>query len=552
MPNISGRVYYDQTRLRTGTTGIANVPVCLYSEATGQGVVALTNTSGAFYFSGVPSGSYTLIECFGTSGSPSPVDYSAATAMEKPEPADPPISSIPSPIPGANKLDSVSPNTLFVTVASVAPPIQYFYDGPIEERPLALFAGIPIGPNLITNADNGTWGEWPDGTPVDTCVPTNIYPGMLTGLTYSTNYPLDNGEVVYANFSERSPGWWCIADHTTGLETGRMIVVNGANPGAVFFKETVTLKANTYYALTMWIVNMNDPSRLRPMGPPRIGMSVTSLDGTVIFRQDLNDLPRSTPPQWTQIGGLFYSTVDTDAEVSILSMSAVSNGNDYSIDDIVLNEIDIIDALLLEKSASQCPVAIGETITYSATITNTSDTVAKNTQFQDVLAANVTFVPGSVTVDDIPYYTYDPETGFPLGDMEPGGSVEITYQVIVDDGSVNPIPNKAEASYDIFVSQSGDVFRHAVYSNTVLTNVTKCNLRQAGAGVLESIALVQAALAHIMNAEGEKLQKAVALDVSEEELIRINGSVANMMQSITVLESLLLSKAELIKPQISC
>lgn len=41
--------------------------------------------------------------------------------------------------------------------------------------------------------------------------------------------------------SNQIGAWWRIADHTIGNETGRMMVVNGFNPGAVFFRDVVSV-----------------------------------------------------------------------------------------------------------------------------------------------------------------------------------------------------------------------------------------------------------------------------------------------------------------------
>ncbi len=47
-----------------------------------------------------------------------------------------------------------------------------------------------------------------------------------------------------------------IADHTVGNETGRMMIVNGFNPGAVFFRSLVLVQPNTNYLFTAWILNL--------------------------------------------------------------------------------------------------------------------------------------------------------------------------------------------------------------------------------------------------------------------------------------------------------
>jgi hypothetical protein len=56
--------------------------------------------------------------------------------------------------------------------------------------------------------------------------------------------------------------------------------------------------------------------------------------------------------------------------------------------------------------------------------------------------------------------------------------------------------------------------------------------------------LEEAGLAHILNAEGEKLQKAVALACSVDDLLKINKSVVTTINSVTQLEQVLLAKLQ--------
>ena len=64
--------------------------------------------------------------------------------------------------------------------------------------------------------------------------------------------------------------------------------------------------------------------------------------------------------------------------------------------------------------------------------------------------------------------------------------------------------------------------------------------------LIQSVALQEAALAHIMNAEGEKMQKIVALDEAEhEEMMELNVSVTRLLSVITRLEMMLVAKLEL-------
>lgn len=77
-------------------------------------------------------------------------------------------------------------------------------------------------------------------------------------------------------------------------------------------------------------------------------------------------------------------------------------------------------------------------------------------------------------------------------------------------------------------------------------NIDKCC---AAASLIQSIALEETAISHILNAEGEKLQKAIAMnDCGTEGLLAVNESVENMVDKITALEVVLKSKLDLIKP----
>lgn len=71
---------------------------------------------------------------------------------------------------------------------------------------------------------------------------------------------------------------------------------------------------------------------------------------------------------------------------------------------------------------------------------------------------------------------------------------------------------------------------------------TRC---QAITDIITSIALEQTALGHIINAEGEKIQKIVASAQTAEEMLAVNKSVESMLNSITKLEMVLQNKLEL-------
>lgn len=77
------------------------------------------------------------------------------------------------------------------------------------------------------------------------------------------------------------------------------------------------------------------------------------------------------------------------------------------------------------------------------------------------------------------------------------------------------------------------------------SEVDKCC---AASALLQSIALEETAISHILNAEGEKLQKAISISCDTNNLIEINKSVENMVDKITNLELVLKSKLDFIAP----
>jgi hypothetical protein len=64
------------------------------------------------------------------------------------------------------------------------------------------------------------------------------------------------------------------------------------------------------------------------------------------------------------------------------------------------------------------------------------------------------------------------------------------------------------------------------------------------ASVVASIALAEAGAAHILNAEGEKIQKMTEIAGSADDLIRVNESVSGTIGKIICLENILCRKLE--------
>lgn len=268
MPTVSGRVVFDVNRSNSITgvdTGLQNVPVVLQNVVSGVRLTVLTDANGDFSFINVPSGDYILVEAFGeVGGVATPADFNLAAVGPVPTGNDPPISFATNPPVGANNIDSLTPNTINLTVNVANVNNQNFLDGPVIYTSLNLGVDpcISISPtNLITVGDNGTFGNFPAGTAANTSPPVEPYPGMTVGFTYSTNLTPADGQYVIKNIMT-SGGlftanvWWRITNKTTRDETGRLMAAGGSNPGAILFTDTVNVTTDTNYIFSGWVLNL--------------------------------------------------------------------------------------------------------------------------------------------------------------------------------------------------------------------------------------------------------------------------------------------------------
>ena len=79
----------------------------------------------------------------------------------------------------------------------------------------------------------------------------------------------------------------------------------------------------------------------------------------------------------------------------------------------------------------------------------------------------------------------------------------------------------------------------------ITTSNNPISMSQAITDLIESIALQETALSHILNAEGEKLQKVIGFeDVTLTQIMDVNETVMNMVSTVNELEHTLRDKLE--------
>ncbi|MEG3040163.1 MAG: DUF11 domain-containing protein, partial [Erysipelotrichaceae bacterium] len=217
-------------------------------------------------------------------------------------------------------------------------------------------------------------------------------------------------------------------------------------------------------------------------------------------------------------------------------------------------ETNIVKAQLsLNKTSDKNISYLGDTITYQILVKNNGNVALDLIELSDPIPNGTSYIPGSLSVSA-------PFSGTPAGgiiltnSLVPGASVAISFQVkVIAMPNPNPIENQAKADYKYTLNplipngESGSLL-----SNKTSTLVFKNNYQQQISDLIESVALEEAALAAIANSEGAKIQAALAIhDITPEELLCINKSVQEMMDSLTMLEAILKQKLNIVNCQIN-
>ncbi len=491
MATVSGQLIFDRDRSATisaGDSGIANVPVVLQNIATGVRLVVLTDAAGNYTFINVPNGNYRIVEAFGTVGGvPTPGDFAIAVVGPVPIATTPPISFVVNPPTGATNLDCTTPNTLLIVVTGDDITNQNILNGPVIYTPIQniLDPCVTVSNiNLITDADNGTFGFFTPGTPANTGPATEPYPNVTPDFTYvvpdPTKFTPIDGEYTVQNImtnamSNQIGAWWRIADHTTGNETGRMMVVNGFNPGSVFFRSTVPVTPNTNFLFSTWVLNL---FKVEGYPPPQLGVRILDQNNNVLYQATLgNQIPVNiNAPEWKEIGTVINSQNNTQLTVEFFSEGVGVVGNDYAIDDVSLREI-AVPTFIPVKTSNTSTANVGDIVTYTVTLDNTCSSPLTNVFFRDTIPNGLVFIDGSVLVNGVTISGVDPNVGFLLPDVAGGTSIEVVFEARVESiPNPNPINNIASIDYTYTPVEGGIPNNYTVDSNPVPLTVVSADL----------------------------------------------------------------------------
>ena len=493
--NITGSVIFNinsQPNEASGNQPIKGVPVAIQVRGdtniegtfVGKGIVVLTNSDGNFAFRDVPKGSYRIVEAAGYTGEISNSgnwNYSKSISVT---PNDPDIGLITSPPREANRVNSLSPNTVYVNVSNSNISNVKFVDAPVEDIYLELNNYVTIGNNLITAGNNGDFGMLPNGTPVDTSPITVPYSDFITTFKYVryVYFKPNDGEYSISNtITNTNFGtWFNVSDHTTGDESGSMMIVNGSNPNQSIFTTTVTVEPNTNYVFSTWVMNIDsEPTSVLP----ELRVIVRS-NTEFLFNQPLSSTLRVTRiPTWRQVGATFNSGSNTILTVSFISEGGPAGGNDYLIDDIRLLQLQGAPVTNIQKSVDRIIASTGDTIRYTITFTNSSIQQLTNVIFRDIVPKGVTIIPNTLIINNVQLDESNINSGISLRDINARETITISFDVRVNSHVRNgyTISNNAGITYT-FRDSTGSNRTITTTSNTVHTIIINTNCPVCPAG----------------------------------------------------------------------
>ncbi|MHC1747974.1 MAG: hypothetical protein AB9856_06220 [Cellulosilyticaceae bacterium] len=350
-------------------------------------------------------------------------------------------------IPGTVKIDGVSyPNYDPITGFGL-PDLVAGNTTKIEFQ--ANVAMLPVPPQITDFAvANGVYKVDPSGADYPISATTN------TVTTYINVGSLTNTKSVDKLYAK-------LGDTLTYTS----IVKNVGNVNATNINFADNLQADvSYVAGTVRI-----DSILYPTLNPALGFALANLapgqSTTVTFDVVINTLP--IPPQVNNQSQATFS-YKIDPNGSPLTSNSISNLVTTQVVKGQINATKVVDK----------PIAtIGDTLTYTVTLINAGNVIAKDVFFQDIPTTGVTFVSNSVKVNNVTQAGLNPITGFTLGDI--GIGQVITVQFVVDVVSVPPsnvVTNQATITFKFVVDPKDQPFTQTTYSNTVTTNIAKGSL----------------------------------------------------------------------------
>ncbi|WP_166702225.1 DUF7507 domain-containing protein [Bacillus albus] len=240
--------------------------------------------------------------------------------------------------------------------------------------------------------------------------------------------------------------------NTGNIPASATVLTDGLGPGASFIPNSVTIN------------NVSQPGLDPSLG---IHLDDISPGGTTFITFQVKIL--AIPPSGTLTNNALvnYEYTVNPTETPAVG-STVTN----------TTATPIIDAtLVINKNASTTFATIGDTITFTSSVTNTGNTTANNIVFTDTIPNGTAFVPNSFKINGVTVPNANPQNGINIGNLNSNASVTLSFQVnITTIPNPNPIPNKSSLQYSFIVDINEPPVSRTVQSNTTFTQVNSASV----------------------------------------------------------------------------
>lgn len=236
----------------------------------------------------------------------------------------------------------------------------------------------------------------------------------------------------------------------TGNTTANNIVFTDTIPNGT------TLVPNSFKINGVTVPNAN------PQNGINIGNLNSNASVTLSFQVNITTLPNPNPIP--NKSSLQYSFI-VDINEPPVSRTVQSNTTFTQVNSA---------SVIATKTASSAFAAVGDTITYTTTLTNSGNTTANTPVFIDILPTELSFVPDSVQINTIPQLGFRPDSGISLDSIPVGGTTTISFQAIV--GSIpatNPTLNQSSTTYLIIVDPTQPPVTETATSNPTLVQINE-------------------------------------------------------------------------------
>ena len=122
-------------------------------------------------------------------------------------------------------------------------------------------------------------------------------------------------------------GFSSFGDHTSG--SGNMMVVNGSSDTTdrVWYEDDLAVLAGTTYYFSTWIASAH------PASPAQLAFSINGTQIGATF------MASATTGIWQQFYATWHSGAATTADVALVNQNTAFGGNDFALDDIVLDTL---------------------------------------------------------------------------------------------------------------------------------------------------------------------------------------------------------------------